>query len=62
MTQREYTRAQDEWELALIAHLERLGIEVFIDENEQPSMLAQLIGPVSDPMSKTFAMMFGGQS
>lgn len=56
----EYTREQDEWELALIAHLERLGIEVFIDENEQPSMLAQLIGPVSDRMRKTFAMMFGG--
>jgi hypothetical protein len=56
----EYTREQDEWELALIAHLERLGIEVFIDENEQPSMLAQLIAPVSDRMRNVFAAMFGG--
>ena len=59
---KEYTREQDEWELALIAHLERLGIEVFIDENERPSMLSQLIAPVSDRMRSVFAMMFGGQS
>lgn len=57
---RDFTRQQDEWELALIAHLERLGIEVFIDENERPSMLAELIAPVSDRMRKTFWMMFGG--
>ena len=59
---REFTRQDDERLLALIATFEDLGIEVFIDENEQPSMLAQLIGPVSDRMRKTFAMMFGGQS
>ena len=57
---REFTRQDDELLLALIATFEDLGIEVFIDENEQPSMLAQLIGPVSDRMRKTFAMMFGG--
>jgi hypothetical protein len=57
---KDFTREQDEWELELIAHLERLGIEVLIDENERPSMLAELIGPVSDRMRKTFWLMFGG--
>lgn len=56
----EYTREQDEWELALMAHLERLGIEVRVNEDERPSMLAQLIAPVSDKMRNVFAMMFGG--
>ena len=58
----EYTREQDEWELALMAHLERLGIEVRVNEDEQPSMLSQLIAPVSDRMRNVFAQMFGGLS
>lgn len=56
-------RAIDELELALIAHLERLGIELLIDENEAPRMtLADLIGPVTDKMRKAFALMVGGLS
>ena len=57
---REFTRQDDERLLALIARLEDEGVEVFIDENEQPSMLAELIAPVSDKMRNVFAMMFGG--
>ena len=59
---KEYTREQDEWELALIAHLERLGIEVRVNEDERPSMLAELIAPVSDSLRRTFNQMFGGLS
>jgi len=59
---REFTRQDDERLLALIATLEAEGVEVFLDENERPSMLADLIAPVSDKMRNVFAMMFGGQS
>ena len=59
---KEYTRAQDEFELALMAALEAEGVKIFFDENERPSMLAELIAPVSDKMRNVFAMMFGGLS
>ena len=58
----EYTRAQDEFELALMARLEAEGVEIYFDENERPSMLAQLIAPVSDKMRNVFTLMFGGLS
>ena len=58
----EYTRAQDEFELALMARLEAEGVEIYFDENERPSMLAHLIAPVSDKMRNVFTLMFGGLS
>jgi hypothetical protein len=58
---REYTRADDEYELRLMALLEAEGVELLIDENEAPRMtLSDLIGPVSDKMRSVFTLMFGG--
>lgn len=59
---REYTRADDEFELWLMRLCEDLGIEVRVNVDERPSMLAELIAPVSDKMRNVFAMMFGGLS
>ena len=60
---REFTRADDEFELRLMALLEAEGVELLFDENEAPRMtLADLIGPVTDKMRKAFDMLVGGLS
>ena len=59
---REYTRQDDERLLALIATFEGLGIEVFIDENERPSMLAELMAGSFAAMDRAFWKLVGGLS
>ena len=59
---KEYTRAQDEFELALMARLEAEGVEIFIDENERPSMLAELMAGSFAAMDRAFWKLVGGLS
>lgn len=58
----EFTREQDEFELFLMAYLAGIGVEIFIDENERPSMLSELMSGSFAHLDRAFWKLVGGLS